>query len=116
MKKTNHLCFLRSMAKVSLPLFLLSPVVEADETYQYFRFTPGVLRGQGSENSIQLAEFEMLFEGTALTGATATNPGGSTPPNEAPPNVVDGSLTTKWLDFNKAALVLDYGSPVTVDG
>ena len=35
-----------------------------------------------------------------MAGVTVTNPSGSSPVNETPPNLVDNNLTTKWLDLN----------------
>ena len=35
-----------------------------------------------------------------MAGVTVTNPSGSNPVGETPPNLVDGNLTTKWLDAN----------------
>ena len=45
-----------------------------------------------------------------------SNPGGDNPNNETPDLSVDGSLSTKWLDFNQGALVFDFGSARRVDG
>ena len=50
-----------------------------DVTARYFRFTQTKLRDGLSANSIQLSEFEMLYQGTRLAGAVATNPGGNKP-------------------------------------
>src|SRR6187402_2304833 len=87
-----------------------------DVTARYFRFTQTKLRDGASANSIQISEFDLLFQGTRLTGATATNPGGNNPVGQAPAQAVDGSVTTKWLDFNKKALVLTFPAAVTADG
>lgn len=84
--------------------------------FRYFRFTPTKLRNDASADSVQLAEFEMLKSSERITGATATNPGGNSPGGESPAQAVDNNLTTKWLDFNKSALVLDYGRVVNADG
>jgi hypothetical protein len=85
-------------------------------TYQYFRFTPVQLRNDATANSVQLSEFTMSNAGADVLGATATNPGGNNPANETPDLAVDGNTATKWLDFLKGPLVLDFGTPVTVDG
>ena len=84
-------------------------------TYQYVRFTPRKLRDNAAANSIQLGEFQLVNEGLILTGAIATNPGGNNPAGQEPDKATDGQPTTKWLDFNKSSLVLDYGEPVTFD-
>ena len=81
--------------------------------YRYFRFTPTQLRGGSSADSVQISEFQMLLETVPLSAVSATNPGGNSPGGENPSKAIDGSLNTKWLDFNKVALVLDYGVPVT---
>jgi len=41
-----------------LLLFLLHGSLSAAVTFQFFRFEPLQLRGEGSENSIQLAEID----------------------------------------------------------
>ena len=86
-------------------------------TFRHFRFTQTKLRDDAAANSIQLAEFNFSNGGVDLdmSSVTATNPGGQNPTNETPPLVVDGNTATKWLDFNKGPLVLDFGAPVTVD-
>jgi hypothetical protein len=84
--------------------------------HRYFRFTPTKLRNDAAANSIQLAEFEMIKNGIRLTGATASNPGGNSPGGESPAQGVDNNPGSKWLDFNKKALVLDYGTVVNADG
>lgn len=93
----------------------LTIVVTAPALYRYFRFTPTKLRNDAA-NSVQLAEFQMLLDGAPVAGAVATNPGGSSPGGEGPGQAVDGSLNTKWLDFNKGPLVLDYGAVVVATG
>ena len=81
--------------------------------YRYFRFTPTLLRGGASADSVQISEFQMLLEAVPLVATSAANPGGNSPGGENPSMAIDGNLNTKWLDFNKAPLVLDYGQPVT---
>jgi hypothetical protein len=63
--------------------------------YRYFRFTPTEVRGPNKE-IVQVAEFQMLFGNLPISGATATNPGGSNPPNEweGASSAVDGSFST----------------------
>ena len=74
----------------------------------------------------------LLLDGSAVawpSGTTATNPGGSNPGSETPSKTIDGSLSTKWLDWNfnadggdgqtgSSALVIDTGASntVTFDG
>lgn len=81
--------------------------------YRYFRFTPTLLRGGVSADSVQISEFQMLLEAVPLVAKSAANPGGNSPGYENPSMAIDGNHDTKWLDFNKAPLVLDYGQPVT---
>lgn len=95
-----------------------------DKTYPYFRFTQTQLRAPA--NSIQLAEFQFIKSGAplSLTGVTVTNPGGNFPGGEPPEALIDGNLGTKWLDFNKQAVVFQFPDgpdgdtdpdPVTID-
>lgn len=95
-----------------------------DKTYPYFRFTQTQLRAPA--NSIQLAEFQFIKSGAplSLTGVTVTNPGGNSPGGEPPSALIDGSTGTKWLDFNKQAVVFQFPDgpdgdtdpdPVTID-
>jgi len=90
-------------------------LIAGSASHQYFRFTPTKLRDNAAANSVQLAEVQVFSGATQLSGATASNPGGNNPGGEAPPNAVDGSITTKWLDFNKGALVPNFGGLVTID-
>lgn len=83
--------------------------------YRFYRFVPTRLRDPG-DNSVQLAEFQLLRHGVRVEGAVASNPGGSNPGNETPFHGNDNSLDTKWLDFRKGTLVLDLGTPALVDG
>lgn len=85
-------------------------------SYRYFRFSPIELRDDLGSNSVQLAEFDFFLSGVVVGGATASNPGGNTPPGEEPGMAVDDDVNTKWLDFNREMLVLDFGTSVTVDG
>lgn len=81
--------------------------------YRYFRFTPTLLRGNAAADSVQISEFQILLETMPLGAVSATNAGGNSPGGENPSMAIDGSLNTKWLDFNKGPLVIDYGAPVT---
>jgi hypothetical protein len=95
-----------------------------DKTYPYFRFTQTQLRGNSS--MIQLAEFQLIKSGVPLdlTGVIVTNPGGNFPGGEPPAALIDGNLGSKWLDFNKKAVVFQFPDgpdgdtdpdPVTID-
>ena len=83
--------------------------------YRYYRFTPTQLR-VSNDCCVQLAEFEFLLGGIKVGSPIVWNPGGRNPNGETPDFAVDGSLTTKWLDFNQGSLVFDFGSAMTVDG
>ncbi|MGB0145284.1 MAG: discoidin domain-containing protein, partial [Akkermansiaceae bacterium] len=67
--------------------------------------------------SIQIGEFQLLFGGMRLDGATAFSPGANSPGGEGPGQANDNSPNTKWLDFRRtdATLVLDFGESVEVD-
>ncbi len=84
-------------------------------TYRYYRFTTVKLRSTRA-NSVQLSEFELCRGGARTGNPVASNPGGNNPANESPAMAVDGDTATKWLDFNKQALVLDCGAPTPIDG
>jgi hypothetical protein len=83
--------------------------------YRYYRFTPTQLR-VSNDCCVQLAEFEFLLDGVKVGNPSAWNPGGDNPGGETPDLAIDGSLTTKWLDFNQGALVFDFGSATTMNG
>ena len=53
-------------------------------------------------NCTQAAEFVFQIGGVdqSMAGVTVTNPSGSNPVGETPPNLVDNNLTTKALDLN----------------
>jgi hypothetical protein len=97
--------------------FLCASAGAAEHTYQYFRFTPDKLRTEGA-NSIQLSEFQFLLGGTPLStaGVVVSNPLGNNPNGEQPPNIIDGSTATKWLDFNKSYIQFQFPTEVTIDG
>eukprot|EP00756_Hemistasia_phaeocysticola_P044001 Hpha_TRINITY_DN17583_c0_g1::TRINITY_DN17583_c0_g1_i1::g.92561::m.92561 len=61
-------------------------------------------REEESVESVQMAEFRVK-SGEAvlnLTATTATSPTGNSPSNEGPSNLIDGNVTSKWLDWRKA--------------
>jgi hypothetical protein len=87
----------------------------AAANYRYYRFRATSLRG--ITPYVQLSEFR-FFNGTApVTNLAASDPSpGSSPTAETAPNSVDGSLSTKWLDydFTKGALLFDFGTPTVI--
>jgi hypothetical protein len=80
--------------------------------FRYFRFVPVTVR---NGDTVQLAEFQLMKNGARLTGAVATNPAGDNPGPEGPEQANDNLTTTKWLDFNQQALVLDFGTATVAD-
>lgn len=96
--------------------FLLGAITTVDAvTYQFYRFSTVRVRSGRSSTTVQLSEFS-FFSATGPIAATptVTNPGGDNPGGEGPVNLVDGNTATKWLDFDRAPLVFNFGSPVTV--
>jgi hypothetical protein len=56
-------------------------------------------------NCLQIAQLVVFdVHGTSLPLTDATNPGGRNPPGEEPAKALDGTPTTKWLDFHREAL------------
>lgn len=92
-------------------------LAETRASFRYYRFVPTELRNELSADSIQLGEFQLLFGGVRLDGATAFSPQGESPGGEGPEQGNDNSPSSKWLDFRKTAatLVLDFGESVNVD-
>ncbi|WP_411847194.1 CotH kinase family protein [Roseibacillus persicicus] len=96
-------------------LGLLCCSVSADVTFQYYRFVPLQLRDNGV-SMIQLADFTFYSEDGPLEETPlVTNPGGNNPDNERPANLTDFDSGTKWLDFNRQALIFHFPAPVTID-
>jgi hypothetical protein len=92
-------------------------LAEPKALFRYYRFVPTELRNDSSANSIQLGEFQLLFGGVRLDGATAFSPNTDSPGGEGPAQANDNNPSTKWLDFRstEATLVLDFGESVQVD-
>ena len=83
--------------------------------HRYYRFRSTKLRDDAGANSIQLAELSLFRQGVRQHAVTVSNPGGSNPVGEGPARADDADTATKWLDFNRAPLVYDYGSNVVID-
>ncbi|GAA5484517.1 hypothetical protein Hsar01_03761 [Haloferula sargassicola] len=96
----------------------LTVIAARSADFQYYRFTPTHLRDDAAANSIQMSELGFMdaIGDLDLTGVTITNPGGRSPAAEPPASLIDGSIDSKWLDFNKAPVVIDFGTPTTVTG
>ena len=78
---------------------------------RYFKFSILATRGGGANQ--QIAEFNILLQGALVSygSASASAPGGSSPSGEDPSHAIDGSLTAKYFDFNKVALIINLGQP-----
>ena len=87
------------------------------DPYRYYRFDLNKVRDSGDANSVQLSELQVFLDGGQVTGATASNPDGDSPPGEGPDQAVDNDTDTKWLDFTEeaATLILDFGSATAID-
>jgi autotransporter-associated beta strand protein len=96
----------------------VTPADGFERSYQFYRFTATQLRSGLATGAVQVSELELLNGGLPvdLTGATATSPGGNSPINESPAQLIDGNIATKWLDFNNAPVVIDFGVATAVDG
>lgn len=96
-----------------LPSIALGALLSEFEeiAYQYWRFVPVLMRGLGSENSVQLSEFHFFEENTWIPANVVTNPGGSNPSSEQSPNLNDNNTSSKWLDFNKLPVVFEFDIP-----
>ena len=81
--------------------------------YSYYRFTPTALRGPNPD-AVQLSELQFYVNGTWVAATSVTNPGGSNSSDGAPANANDNNTGTKWLDFNKGALVYYFSSAQAV--
>merc|ERR1719183_615533 len=83
-----------------------------------YKFTPTKL-SSASASSVSLAEIKFQNTGQPVSFAawTATNPGGSeiNPSTEQPIHAIDGSTSTKWLDFNKEPLIISSPTSVLID-
>ncbi len=86
-------------------------------TYRYIKWE--ITQKKGEENCsgaacVQASEFVLLFNGTSVhwpNGTTVINPSGHTSPSETPSNIIDGLVSTKWLDWN-----FSLGDPHAVKG
>src|SRR5690349_7515388 len=108
MRTTSSLLKRRPLALVSCALLTVllcaSHAASAAQAYRYYKFTQTALRGP-TPNSVQMAELQVFDDNGEITAIGATNPGGSNPGTETPPNIIDNNLGTKWLDFNKLSII-----------
>jgi hypothetical protein len=96
-------------------------------TFKYWRWQITKTKTMPPDASaIQVSEFVFQLNGVdqqAITStATVTNPSGSNPVGETPPNLVDNNLTTKALDLNFVSngnvtnFVFTFSSPQKFNG
>ncbi len=106
-----------SAGGVSTATATVRTVAGGSANFRYYRFTQRKLRNGTAANSIQLADFHFVNDYVLLdlTGVTVTNPGGNFPAAEGPANLIDANSATKWLDFNRAPVVFDFGAPTEID-
>ncbi|MBO7653735.1 MAG: discoidin domain-containing protein [Kiritimatiellae bacterium] len=108
-------------------------VINGAAAYSSYRFW--IEANRGTEKSMQLSELVLYNGANDVTrpykdiayDTTADNNGSTYPANEAPPNLVDGNLTTKWLDWRAGVersvtdhervwLQINYDAPRVVTG
>ncbi|WP_367871468.1 hypothetical protein [Luteolibacter sp. Populi] len=91
-------------------------VVGGEATYRYVRFKATKLRSGLATGLVQLGEFSFANDATPVTVSAAENPGGNSWPDETQANLIDGdAIGNKWLDFNNAPVIFDFGSSKTFD-
>ncbi|MBT8151559.1 MAG: NPCBM/NEW2 domain-containing protein, partial [Gammaproteobacteria bacterium] len=78
--------------------------------FRYYRFTPFKLRDDSLADSVQLAELAFFDDGTRIYSASHLSPGGNNPSGEGAGKADDDNSFTKWRDYNKGALVYDFGT------
>mgnify|MGYP005999740095 CR=1 FL=1 len=92
--------------------------------YRYVRWVITDLKNFSAANSVQVSEFVLRNNDAdiSMSGSSVTNPGGNTPASEGPSNLIDGSTSTKWLDFNiknspfTSTVIFDMGSATIFNG
>lgn len=111
----------RGYAFLAIGILLHFSGVDAEaaaKTFRHFRFIPTNPRDNpAAANSVQISEFQFIRNGAVLNtaGVVVTNPGGSSPAGETTANLLDGNLSTKWLDLNKRELRFAFPNPVAID-
>ncbi|MDB6076535.1 MAG: symbB [Akkermansiaceae bacterium] len=91
---------------------ILRSVVGGESTFRYVRYKTLKTRDETTTTWTQLTEFAFYNSTGQVTPVGVQNPGGATNPNvpEDASKVIDNDLTTKWLDYNKAPLIFDFGA------
>lgn len=85
--------------------------------YRFYSFTPVKLRDNNSANSVQISEIRFIKNNNVIpmNNADITNEGGNSPGNEGPRGAIDDNADTKWLDFNKGGIRIDFKEPIEID-
>jgi len=80
--------------------------------FRYFQFTPTAFR-DNSIDCMQFAYLELRNNGSRVdySHACASNDGYS-PESEGPSNAIEINPTSKFLDFNKKSLIIDFGKDI----
>ena len=85
--------------------------------YRYYKFTPLKLRFD-SAGSVQISELMITYNNIRVdySTAVASNPKGLNPKVETPAKAIDSLINTKWLDFKKGSLVIDFNKQIIANG
>jgi hypothetical protein len=89
--------------------------------YRYYRWVITAIRDGGPDSLIQASEFTFQLDNSdiVMSGATVTNIAGSSPTGEQPPNLIDGNVSTKWLNLSGISgqgVQFDFGTQVNTTG
>lgn len=76
--------------------------------FTFYAFTPLKLRGDSSEVHLAEISFQRAGEFLDMTGAVAHDYRGVSPPGEGAKNAIDGSVTTRWTDAHRTALIVQF--------
>jgi len=98
-------------------------VAGGSKAFSYVRFTPVKLRDDANANSVQISEFFFRNGVTQIPIISAFNDtGGTSPAAEGPEKIFDNLTSTKWLNLNKGAIIMELSDgdpenviPVTFD-
>lgn len=85
-------------------------------TYQWFRFVPLEVRGEGKPG-VQLGGLALRRRGhsVCLSQAKVSVVGGDSPEGMGPSKALDGKAGTQWHDKKMGWLIVQFESPTTVD-
>ncbi len=89
-------------------------VIGGTASFRYLRFTP--LKTRGDVPWTQLSEMYFYHDSDAVIPVAVTSPGAQNPSAvEDFEKIIDGDITTKWLDYASTPLIFDFGVPTAVD-